>query len=236
MSCSDFIERKKKNVINSAGINRSEKHSLFGTFNRSARMKIGNQKNLTIEQAINLLIFPSGPPYDPDAVNNYFASVDSLLQTCSPSRLIILYNTALESYYRSINSDTSIVSPFLLFCGTNFSLNIVNDIGNLNFLIPSEYIIYIGGVSYQTIGSGLSSTLLIGGITSISRGGTYSINSIQFKFLGGGSPGVSIKTINDCYSDPLLDGGIVDQIQIIEIDGGTAENDTQKCNINGEEI
>jgi len=237
MSCSEFTERKKNGAI-LGGLSQNVKHSLFGAIDVSVRMPRGWGKNLTTEQVINAIPFPSGPPYNPVAINTYFASMDAVLQTCSStSGLITLDSTDLEGYYQTINSNTTIDSPFLLFCGTSFPTSIVTGLDGEHFLIPSSYPIYIGGISYQTIGNGPTAKLSINGVLpGISVGSTYTIGNIQLVFLGGGSPGVNVKYSSECYSNALLDGGVVDEIQNIEIDGGTAENDMQKCNINGEEI
>ena len=72
--------------------------------------------------------------------------------------------------------------------------------------------------------------------TTVPSGTTYLINGVVFRFLGGGSPGGNVRVSSDCYSDLLLDGGVIVETQNIEIDGGIPENDTQKCNIDGKEI
>ena len=46
----------------------------------------------------------------------------------------------------------------------------------------------------------------------------------------------STQVLNPCYSDPLLDGGVADKLQNTQIDGGTADNDSQLCSVDGKEI
>jgi hypothetical protein len=235
MDCSDFIERKKNEALVN-GLTKGKKHSLFGAIDALNRRARNYSNKKTTEQAINSIPFPTGPPYNPSSVTAYFAAMDSLLQTCgNSSGLVTLNSNDLQTYYQTIDNDTSIDSPFLLFCGTVFPSTIATGLDAEHFLIPSSYPIYIGGISYQTFGSGLSATLKVGAST-IPLGGEYYIDGVRFEFLGGGSPGVNIKSPNQCYSDPLLDGGSVNEIQNIEIDGGAADNDAQLCSIDGEEI
>jgi hypothetical protein len=46
----------------------------------------------------------------------------------------------------------------------------------------------------------------------------------------------STQVLNPCYSDLLLDGGVADKTQNTQIDGGTADNDSQLCSVDGKEI
>jgi len=202
------------------------------TSNASCYVNSGTPFNISCG---NSLVFPSGPPYNANDVDDYFIAMDSLLFTCDFSEIVIFHDIGLARYYNYINSETRFSSPFYLFRGTTFPLDSTDILGGINFLVPSSYPIYIGGVSFQTIGRGVNAILSIGGI-GIPVGTTYLLNGVAFKFLGGGSPGGSIRLSNDCYSDLLLDGGVIVETQNIEIDGGTPENDTQKCNIDGKEI
>jgi hypothetical protein len=166
---------------------------------------------------------------------NYFPSMDSVLQTASKSVLTVS-DPYITAHYGLPTGTTVFVFGGTTFLPSDVDLLPLSGTPPPYILIPSAYPIFFGTISYQVIPSTppvpANATLRIGTnpVQIKTVGQLYTINNTSFRFLIGGSPGLS--QFSECPNITLLDGGLNTETQVELVDGGTLEREVL-CYVEG---